>query len=602
MVRIQTVDLQPAGVTLLVDRVGIVIAQPHVCLSNAEPFRCLDAARPEALATIARTFEIARQATHGLQKTHFTVFPEYSIPGMDGFQLLEQELAKNEWPGGTVVIGGVHGLSATEYGELIGLAGSHFDPQCNGAEHVGQHEWVNCAVTWVKSDAGAVHRWIQPKLFPSWPEMNITCQEMFRGGSVYVFQGLRSDGTAYRFATVVCFDWIATLGDRKALDWILGVLHDDAPANAAIDLSWLFVIQRNQKPSHDTFLLQIAPFFDQTKYPRVRRGDACVVFANASGRADTGRADEFGGSSLVFSHEARFASAGCPLTFSNGGQKFRGSTLLSNYKDVFFRERGACIISFAQLNPRSLPAGPAGRALPIERAFVYSVSGAQVPRAPSGPVPACVKWLNDQLDVALGISGNHPHAALSPRARDICLSQVASLRYLAAPAVVTTVELASAAGRSETVGTAIRSSDDWDQTEEQGVAHVLCTANIVGLARPLEMDVPGAHGSFELHESTLDLVAVRGESHEDCIEHAKRFRTSATRRFLLVSRDKENSPWDEAYGSILQNGESKSDEDIRITEPAASMLHLSYQQLMDLFVHCPSPDDLRGGIDAQLSA
>jgi hypothetical protein len=34
---------------------------------------------------------------------------------------------------------------------------------------------------WVKDANGSLERWIQPKLHPAWPEMNISHQHMFRG-------------------------------------------------------------------------------------------------------------------------------------------------------------------------------------------------------------------------------------------------------------------------------------------------------------------------------------------------------------------------------------------------------------------------------------
>ena len=40
MIKVQTVDLTPRGVTLPSDRVRMVIAQPYVELTAAEPFRC----------------------------------------------------------------------------------------------------------------------------------------------------------------------------------------------------------------------------------------------------------------------------------------------------------------------------------------------------------------------------------------------------------------------------------------------------------------------------------------------------------------------------------------------------------------------------------
>src|SRR5262249_18633098 len=149
-------------------------------------------------------------------------------------------------------------------------------------------QWVNCAITWVKSANGHLERWIQPKLYPAWEEMNISHQHMFRGSSVYVFKGLLANNAPYRFGTLVCFDWIATIGIQTPAQWILADLQQQA-AGHQLPLSWLFVIQRNKKPSHDTFLNAVSVFFNQTQFPNALRERACLVFANSAGKRAPGR-------------------------------------------------------------------------------------------------------------------------------------------------------------------------------------------------------------------------------------------------------------------------------------------------------------------------
>ena len=41
-------------------------------------------------------------------------------------------------------------------------------------------------------------------------------------------------------------------------------------APGELSLSWFFVIQRNLKPSHDTFLSEVRGFFNQTVFPTFR--------------------------------------------------------------------------------------------------------------------------------------------------------------------------------------------------------------------------------------------------------------------------------------------------------------------------------------------
>lgn len=105
MIHIETVDLTLRNVTLPSDRVGMVIAQPYLSLTAAEPYQCTPQVKPQQLSVLPDTLAVARAARHGAPKTCFTVFPEYSIPGLEGIELVENALRDSDWPNGTIVIG-----------------------------------------------------------------------------------------------------------------------------------------------------------------------------------------------------------------------------------------------------------------------------------------------------------------------------------------------------------------------------------------------------------------------------------------------------------------------------------------------------------------
>jgi prefoldin subunit 5 len=414
MVNIERVDLSSRNVILPSDRVGIVIAQPHLSLTPVEPYRCTTQAKPQELAMVSETLVVARAARHGASKTHFTIFPEYSIPWPDGIALVEASLQATDWPNGTIVIGGIDALSKLEFATLVNTPGTHLDATYNSLARVADSAWINCGITWVKAGDGTIERWLQPKLSPAWPERNVDYQNMFCGNSVFTFRGLLENGTQYRFCSLVCFDWIATVDNKKLWRWVLDDLQQQAvQAQAEISLSWMFVVQSNPKPSHDTFLTEVSSFFDQNTIPSVRRDRACLLFANSAGKAEPGKADTYGSTSLVFPPQTLFAQPDCSPTFSNGGLRFRSSTLLSAYRDFVFRERGACIHSFLQVNPNSLTAGAAGRTIALENAFVFPVGDMIDPRVPSDSVPSCIKWLNDELDVLSRLSVSYPLVPLT---------------------------------------------------------------------------------------------------------------------------------------------------------------------------------------------
>jgi hypothetical protein len=599
MVHIETVDLSQRGIILPSNRVGVVIAQPHVPLGSltpAEPYQCRVEVKPQQLAVLTKTLAVAQASPHGAQKTHFTIFPEYTIPGIEGVTLIDTTVRGGDWPNGTIVIGGTDALTHAQYAELIQGDATYVDLARNNADEVGPDRWVNCAITWVKAADGTVARWIQPKLHPAWEELNISHQHVFCGSSVYVFKGRFENEAPFRFATLVCFDWIATLEARTASQWILSDLHQQAEGNQ-IPLSWLFIIQRNKKPSHDAFLNGVIAFFNQTEFPNALRERACLVFANTAGKAVPGRIGEFGACSVVSSPQSLFVPPTCVPTFSKGGPRFRdGSTLLSNYKDVVFRERGACIHSFAQVNPGSLLAGPAGRSPAVEEAYVFPLSGTIDRRAPSAAVPAPVKWLNDELDEIPSLSSMYHAAPLAVQADAAHQTNVAALRAISAQSTTRAIKLAAKESKVE-------HADEWQVLESEALRHVVYTLDIISVGFPSPtMGADPAHATFLIDGQLVDVLAIRGTSHEDCIEYAKGFLPNPARQVLLVSRDDDNTAWHNRFGNFLQEAARRPGEERSITDPSSGTLHIGYQNLLEIFRGSATPAALIGGINAEFAA
>ena len=94
------------GVIFPSQQIKMVAMQPHVHLTDTEPFRWPDGEKEKQIVGIKRTLEIAKN-----KQAHFTLFPEYSIPGLDGVGAIDEVIANNDWPNNTIIIGGVDGLS-----------------------------------------------------------------------------------------------------------------------------------------------------------------------------------------------------------------------------------------------------------------------------------------------------------------------------------------------------------------------------------------------------------------------------------------------------------------------------------------------------------
>lgn len=578
MVAIENIDLAAKGITFPFGRIGVIVAQPFLSLSDHEPFRCSAGAVTSQLATIRRTLDIAKQNPHGQAKTHFTIFPEYSIPGLPGVALISEVLADATWPVGTVVIGGVDALTKAEYTALSQQPHTFFNAQKNGPGEVKNSEWVNCAVIWAKSPDGTVEKWLQPKLHPAWPEQNVSYSEMFEGRSIYIFHGKLENDLNYRFSILTCFDWIATI-DAKLL-W-LQVLEDlqrqsQTIGGAEVTLSWFFVIQRNMWPNHHTFLGQIPPFYNEATLPSVRRDRACLVFANCAGKAKPGKAVNFGGNSLVLSGQTLFEKPTCALTFSAGGMKFRASNVLAPYYDIYFREAGACIMAFAQVHPGSIQAGAANKTVAVEHAQLFSIDGSNDPRTPSGPVPASVKWLNDELDDLPRLSSLFPGVAMEAKADGAHAPTVAKLRLVEGGAIADLL----AASLPEKV----KDADQWG-AHELGALELL-VFSLEALATGFEVH-PATAGqpvsSMLVEGNRLPVISVKGMTHRDCIEHVEATMARGSTRMLVITKDRENTPWNNREGSFLARPVPGAGKEGKITDPVGNVIHLSFQDLLTIY-------------------
>ena len=536
-IRLIEVDLSRRGIRLPNGGAGLVMAQPHLTLTAREPYRCTDESRSCQLEAISAAMAVARNASHGAEKTHFTVFPEYSIPSPDGIELVEYNLRQDDWPRQTIVIGGTDGLSSAAYRSLATAPHTHTE---NDPITVRPDQWLNCAIVWTKANDGTVERWLQPKLYPSWKEQDVVHSTMYQGSSVFVFSGEFESGTQYRFAVMVCFDWIATVRGIKPWRAVVDRLSQEGE----VSLSWWFVIQHNRRPSDESFMAEVNDFFDQTIVSNVRRDRTCLVFANSAGRSSPGKVHQYGNSSVIFAQRTLFRMPRCYATFCAGGQRFRGHGLIRHHKDFLFREGGACAHSFEQLNPDSIVPGAPGYAIALRNPFVHPLGYRTDPRIPAGTVSASIKWLNDELDTVESLSQRYDDAPLAATVSTTCEQVMTGLRSSSADRVDRAVTLACPSVPSDdgcTVHAELANADEWGDIEREALIHVVHTVSILALlSDQYTVAQTAPHATMSMRELDFDVVAVKGETHPACLKHFTDKIPPGRRPVLLVSRDTDN--------------------------------------------------------------
>lgn len=583
------VEEKSIGVIFPSQQIKMVAMQPHVYLTTSEPFHWPNNKKTEQIAGINRTLEIAKN-----QQTHFTLFPEYAIPGLDGINAIDAVVA-DDWPNGTIIISGIDGLRKDEYQHLYQQPNTTCHA-LSAPDHIGQNEWVNCSVTWVKDNSGSVTRYIQPKICPAWPEKNIHWQEMFCGKAIYLFNAKYDNGDfPFSFISLICFDWIGRIdgSDTKVVDGFLQSMNR-AFAGKPQYLHWVFVLQENDEPNHDMFIQRTSDFLTQrSTYPMVDRQNSTIVFVNNSTKTfgEEIITSDRAFTSCVFPADVPFDTQGCPPTFSFASERFRGK-LINRCNDVIFRELRPCIHSFKVRVAQFLNLTQDSRCHPIKNASVHHVDeDSDDPRFPGGPVPACVKWVNDNLDDATPLNNRIPIDHLSTQAESSYAIIVNHIRQLSADKHELNIHYASAFHLSKLREDIWRNVDNWNEKEKNALEHMLDTLVIINTAYTTDLQNNKLHATITINDEPIEVIAIRGTTHGNCFTYFREHvQIAISHKIFLITQDDNNSII--TQGQVKKFAEIPSSE-YKITQPGSCYRIKDYQTIQQAIQLKDSTDDFK---------
>lgn len=527
----------------------IVMMQPFIQFhstpgsSPKEPFRWSYTAVNEQLNAINHTLDIS-QGSFGGRGANFTLFPEYAVPGVKGVSTINDRISETDWPNESIIIAGVHGISKSEYADLCNMLGAVVS-ESNAPDTVPNDQWVNCAVIWVKAYGGTIGKWVQPKVRPAWPEMNVPCSDMFRGSTIYVFEG-RYEPSDYpcRIVTFICFDWVAAVAGSTVWREFLSQLNE---IKTPSDLDWVFVIQHNTGPNHSSFLNNTYQFLTDTSYAFIHRDKATIIHANTAVSREPVRTGLGGFSACVLSPTAQFECNCRRPTVCTQPSSLRGSDILERCKDVVFREMGECIHVFSVRVPRFAGYDATDRTYPLPTAGVYATRDTSDPRLCNGPVPAAVKWINDSLDIMRHLSAT----MLSGRPLKISAEEIepfiiAGIRAINGPMSLDQVNWATCSYSNGMVSRDLNRRDNadlWSEPEADALEHLLHSLTAIGLAYSLEISGAMLHCSIQTDNGFVQVVAIRGDTYQDCRLHYDRLvRQQSPDPVLIIARDRHNVP------------------------------------------------------------
>lgn len=601
------IEINEKKLNVTVPETGLCISQMHpfVELVSSEPYKWQQDKKNKQLDRISRFMNIAKQFD-GNGKSHFTLLPEYSIPGIDGINRVNRFLLDYSWPSGTIVIGGVDGLSKNEYAILCNNAISCVSPD-NASEQIADEKWVNCCITWVKESNGNLKRYIQPKISPSWPERNVNYREMFCGRSVNLFTIKFSNGTDCKFLTLICFDWIGVInGTGNGIFEILNHINQKwQVSDSTKDINLIFILQRNAKPNHRNFLDNARNFFeDRNTNPFIGRDHSVLLFINTAGKDKPGKTNKYGYSSLIASHLSPYDDKKCcPLSFSSDTKKLRNSDYLERCKEALLRENGACFHLFKFRPPRFISGNPGNRCLFLDEAKIYSIDdGIDDPRVPNGPVAASVKWVNDEIDIIKPITFYAPDNPINYEVNQSHKKVSKEIRKASGECLCRYIQCSFCKYEHYKKDPIIHFVDKWDKEEKEGLQTIIYTLSIIGTCNTINISKAIAHAIMNIGTNVVDIIVVHGgDTPEECFEYGKKFLNRLSRYAIIVTKDIHDRSVDKKINrTIFYNQEPVSEKGPNITNPDDRFIHCGYENIKKCCFSAKSVDDLKEQIDCLL--
>ncbi len=590
-----TIDL-----TLPTDEVSVVAMQPYLELQLDEPFKLRENLVEDQLSAIRKTLALAQNSFND-RSAHFTIFPEYSILGLQGIEIINQEISSTNWSNGSVILAGTHGLTKDEFQEICERFEVNVSDE-NNPENVTDERWVNCCFILVKENNGEIKRWAQLKIRPAWAESRAPCNDLCSGSTIYVFNCNYSNNFPFSFTTLICFDWVASLNGSNVRDELLNRLQEQIN-NVPLHLDWVFVIQHNDSPNHSTFLNSTINFLsDPNHFPIINRNETVVLHANTAASEIPSRKGDGAFSACIFSPRTQFDLSACKSTICMQPSNLRESNIINEArcKDVVFREMGRCIHRFKIRIPRFTVPNPTDRIYPVLNAEVHSTNNENDPRLSGKTISASLKWINDVLD------GIKSLASLS--LENCSLQEVAEGKHKLIVDEMRLIEdgknisekinwaaCFKASGIVERDKDRCKNPDLWDypvSLETYALEHIVHSLTNLGLAYTLDLKDSSLHGILTSDDPLVQVVAIRGESFSDCCTHFKDNILNSKNindPILVVVRDKNNLKATEQ--EFAKYYEPNTDTGLK---------YLDYQTLVDLSRNADSVKNLKEQLDDRL--
>ncbi|SDE86166.1 hypothetical protein [Sporomusa acidovorans] len=533
--------------------------------------------KPEAKAVqlqhLSRLMEISQGPKESRilsRTTDIILIPEYSIPGLEGFELLHRSISSSPI-NNQLLIGGMDGLSRADFSTLLSKSSLPPNAVSQITADVSGCDWVNTAIILEKAGP-QINYYLQPKHLLAFEEESTSmCQT-----KQVLFFVTSPPKTSNPICIIVpiCFDWIGKEGCSTQVDGLWEEFLDIQKREGIVYPQWLIpVIQHNPKPNHLDFLGKASNRLTSGEWQRVYGDKACIIMVNTASPAGS---NTHGHSAVIYCNGQYGRCTPRPVVSSKPRQGLIGCG------EQRFREDGPVIHGVLFVPPNGTTGTPGDARVPFKEAKLMSLDPAMTAKCcrrwPGAfeAVGPYVKVYGDLLDRQERRLKSFGSGEALKADYDVYLTRaIESNRAYPDEAIRSKMKLLCLwDGHSE-------DCDEWREDYEGPAIHSLITGqSLVSLAwDDVNLQEP-LHGSFftdELHNVFIVAEGHQYKSHkelaDDIIEaiHAGKIKTGRTGQVLIIGHTHNaDVPYRGPLSGLPEAGD--------ITEPA----RIKYIPLGDL--------------------
>jgi hypothetical protein len=206
---------------------------------------------------------------------------------------------------------------------------------------------------------------------------------------------------------------------------------------------------------------------------------------------------------------------------------------------------GECLHRAEVRVPTFVIADPTDRTPAVTQAEPFPLLGiaGDDPRIPGSPVPAVVKWTNDELDQVPDLCATYFNgSALEERMRSSQSRVVDSYRRLRSQDLAVRIDGACAARATKDINVDPAADVDtaWDSDERSGLHHIVQTLTLIGSGAEVDASDSELHARYV--PRGVEIVAILGSTHALCVTALKRLAARTHSPIVCVTRDANNAP------------------------------------------------------------